>query len=119
MGASWRERLFTRPPLYRVAVRRKRRWKEGKRDAKAVAVEELGGDGGKAGGGGDEIHLEEHGRGGHGGVAKAGARNFLHEGFSSELPTNVIRAIDAGFATSGKKINHISYAAPSWLEFEM
>ena len=43
-------------------------------DTEAVAVEELGCDGGTAGGGGDEIHLEEHGRGGHGGVAKAGAR---------------------------------------------
>ena len=33
--------------------------------------------------------------------------------------TNVTRVIAVGFATSGKKINRISCAAPSWLQFEM
>ena len=38
-----------------------------------MAVEKLGGGLGEDGGGGDIVHLEEHGRGGHGGVAEAGA----------------------------------------------
>jgi hypothetical protein len=46
---------------FRVAPQRERRWKEGERDAEAVAVEELDTDLGEGGGGGDVVHLEEHG----------------------------------------------------------
>ena len=51
----------------------KGRREEGEGDAEAVAVEELHGVIGEAGGGGDVVSLEGNGRGWHGGVAETGS----------------------------------------------